>query len=155
MQRLALSIGSNLGNREDYLLFARENIALRIGEIAAESSIIETAPWGFYSENSFLNQALIVETELNPLEVLEKIRQIESEAGRTREGAGYQSRTLDIDILLYDGIVLDHPELKIPHPKMQDRHFVLSPLSEIASGWEHPVLKKTIGDLQSECIENV
>jgi 2-amino-4-hydroxy-6-hydroxymethyldihydropteridine diphosphokinase len=153
MYRVALSIGSNLGNRESYLQFACQSIHERIGEILRVSTIYSTPPWGFESESLFLNQALTIETRLSPIEVLKIIREIETEAGRIRQLSGYQSRTLDIDIVFFEDWILDLPELKIPHPLMQDRLFVLNPLAEIAGDWQHPVYLKSVSALQKECVD--
>lgn len=134
------SLGTNLGDKEQNLHTAVRKIEERIGNVLSLSALHATAPWGFASENSFLNAALCVETALSPLEVLETTQQIEREMGRTRKSVNgqYSDRVIDIDLLLAfadDGtpIVLDTPELKLPHPLMQERDFVMLPLAEITS----------------------
>lgn len=116
-------------------------IGKQIGEVVSLSAFYATAPWGFSSENTFLNAALCVDTALTPLEVLRTTQEIEREMGRTRKSvnAVYGDRVIDIDLLLCfadDGthIVLDVPELKLPHPLMRERDFVMRPLAEIAPG---------------------
>ncbi len=128
-----LGLGTNLGNRRDNLKNALTLIADRVGEITAESSVVESEPWGFKSDNHFLNIVIAVETQLQPIELLQCLQSIEREMGRTQnvKNTGYQDRIIDIDILLYDDRNVDLPELKIPHPLMKVRDFVLKPLNEI------------------------
>ncbi len=134
-----LSLGSNLGNRRQLLLDAIEKINKKVGNVVRQSSFYETKPWGFESENCFLNAVIKVTTELSPLELLSVTHEIEREMGRRKKTTlnsqlstpNYSDRPIDIDILLYDDLHVDLPELKIPHPLMQERDFVLLPLREI------------------------
>ena len=127
-----LSLGSNLGNRRQLLLDAIEKINKKVGNVVRQSSFYETEPWGFESKNLFLNAVVKVTTELSPTDLLKVTQQIEREMGRTEKtGTHYHDRPIDIDILLYDDLHVDLPELKIPHPLMQERDFVLVPLREI------------------------
>ena len=128
-----LSLGSNLGDRKQLLHTAINEIAERVGRVEAISSCIETEPVGFDSVHLFLNMAVRVTTELNPYELLKVLKQLERDLGRTRkshDGVHYD-RTIDIDILLYDNLEVNSEELKIPHPRMWERDFVMRPLKEI------------------------
>ena len=133
MHTVYLSLGSNLGDKEQNLMSAISEIARRIGDITAQSAFLETEPWGYDSKNTFLNAAVCVETELSPLDLLHTTQQIERDLGRTHKSQQglYHDRTIDIDILLYDDLHIQTPELTIPHPLMQQRDFVLIPLKEI------------------------
>lgn len=133
MHTVYLSLGSNLGDKEQNLMSAISEIARRIGDITAQSAFLETEPWGYDSKNTFLNAAVRVETELSPLDLLHTTQQIERDLGRTHKSQQglYHDRTIDIDILLYDDLHIQTPELTIPHPLMQQRDFVLIPLKEI------------------------
>ena len=124
-------------------------ITERIGEVTSLSSFYETTPWGFRSENSFLNAAACAETALPPLDVLHLTQAIEKEMGRKKKSVQgiYSDRLIDIDLLLYDNLVLDLPELTLPHPLMTERAFVMAPLAEIAGETVHPIFKKTISEL--------
>ncbi|MGE5424685.1 MAG: 2-amino-4-hydroxy-6-hydroxymethyldihydropteridine diphosphokinase [Syntrophothermus sp.] len=148
-----LLLGSNSGNRELLLLEAVRMISEKIGPVADMSPVYETEPWGFRDEISFLNQVIKVQTELNPESVLHECLSIERILGRVRvEGQkGYASRIIDIDILLYDDLVINEKELVVPHPRMHLRKFTLLPLSDVAAQLVHPLLKKTISQLLSEC----
>ena len=134
-----LSLGSNLGDKEQNLLTAIAEIGRRIGPIKAQSAFLATEPWGFESENTFLNAAIRIETNLSPIALLDETQQIERDMGRTQKSSAncqlstvnYQDRIIDIDILLYDDLHIDTPRLTIPHPLMQQRDFVLIPLKEI------------------------
>jgi 2-amino-4-hydroxy-6-hydroxymethyldihydropteridine diphosphokinase len=128
-----LSLGSNLGDRSKNLESAISLIGSRAGDVTAVSSFIETKPVGFKSENRFVNCAVRIVTALDPFELLRITQQIERELGRTTKSVGgvYSDRTIDIDILLYGNAVIDTPELKIPHPQMRKRDFVMRPLKEI------------------------
>lgn len=126
-------MGSNIGNRKRMIRDAVADIGLRVGEVKRLSSFYETKPWGFESPNDFINAAVCVETELAPRQLLEATQQIEKDLGRvekTQDGA-YHDRVIDIDILLYDDLRVDEPDLKIPHPLMEERDFVMKPLGEI------------------------
>ncbi len=128
-----LSLGSNLGNKEANIQRAYELIEQRIGPIKRRSSLYRTAPWGFSSPNEFLNSAIAIETSLSPRELLiatQEIEQIVGRKGKT-DDSGYQDRIIDIDILYYNDLVINEPDLVIPHPLINKRDFVLKPLKEI------------------------
>lgn len=133
MHTVYLSLGSNLGNRQDNLTAAINEIGKRIGHVKAQSAFLDTQPWGFESSHIFLNAAVCVETELSPFDLLRHTQQIERDLGRTEKtrNGHYNDRIIDIDILLYDDIHISTPTLTIPHPLMQERDFVLIPLTEI------------------------
>ena len=132
-----LGLGSNLGNRRALLKRAVRLIDERVGEVTRQSTFIETEPWGFESANKFLNAVILCETDMTPREVLEATQQIERDMGRqktvhsTSSHRTYTDRPIDIDILLYDDLTVDEPDLKIPHPLMEQRDFVMIPLREI------------------------
>ena len=123
-----------MGNRHENLSLAQELIGREVGTVVSASDIIETEPWGFESSNRFLNMAVKVETTLQPLEVLHTTQEIERKLGRTQKSVNreYHDRMIDIDILLYDNLVMNTPEFTIPHPLMYQREFVMKPLSQIA-----------------------
>ncbi len=148
MATVYLSLGTNIGDKKRNMTMASGLLAERVGEILALSDLYETNPWGFESENSFLNAALIIETSLDPFELLDMTKAIEIEMGRTEKSNGvYKDRIIDIDILMYEDLILNKEELTLPHPFMHERSFVIGPLAEIAATLQHPVLKKTIGEL--------
>ena len=151
MKPVFLGIGTNLGEREENLGKAIKLIEEHIGNITEESSVYETEPWGFKSETSFFNMVIKVETNLTPSGLLGRILMIEAMMGRLREGQGYKSRIIDIDILFFGSRIFENKILKIPHPRIQERRFVLVPLSEIAGDLIHPVFKKSIQELLQEC----
>ena len=133
LHQVFFSLGSNIGNRKQLI---REAIALldeRVGRVTRKSSLIETAPWGFYSPNKFINACVCCETSLNPRQILAVTQNIEREMGRVGKSKNgeYHDRIIDIDILLYDDLTVDEPDLKIPHPHMKERDFVMGPLREI------------------------
>lgn len=150
MATVYLGLGTNLGDKAANLHAAVERINERIGKVTSLSSFYETAPWGFTSEHSFLNAAAAVETALPPLEVLRTTQAIERELGRLKKSSGgvYSDRLIDIDLLLYDDLILRTPELQLPHPLMTEREFVMTPLIEIAGEAVHPVFKKKLNELQ-------
>ena len=129
-----LSLGTNLGNKETNLRAAVQEIEKRIGRVVVLSAFYATEPWGFSSDNSFLNAACCVETFLTPFELLERTQAIERELGRTTKSVDgkYADRLIDIDLLLYDDNILSSPTLTLPHPLMHQRDFVLKPMTEIA-----------------------
>ena len=131
--QLYLGLGSNLGDRERNLTEAIRLIGERVGEVVRQSSFIETEPWGFLSDNSFMNAVILCETKRSPREVLLLTQQIERDMGRMKKSVsgGYADRAIDIDILLYDDVTIDTPDLQIPHPLMEQRDFVMIPLNEI------------------------
>ncbi|HJV19509.1 MAG TPA: 2-amino-4-hydroxy-6-hydroxymethyldihydropteridine diphosphokinase [Sediminibacterium sp.] len=145
-----LLTGSNLGERASCLQKANVLIEQSCGKILYRSALYETAPWGLLEQPSFLNQAIAVETTLNPEELMQTLLKIETQMGRIREVL-YGPRIIDLDILLFDQVIMDQPILKLPHPALQQRRFALTPLAEIAPALLHPVLKKNILELLAEC----
>lgn len=149
-----IALGSNLGNKRRNLVTAAALLAERAGEVGAISSFYETEPWGFESEHSFLNAALMLETTLAPLDLLRLTQEVECELGRTaKTDSVYHDRLIDIDLLLYGEEVIDQPGLQIPHPLMYRRAFVMTPMAEIAPEVVHPVLGKTMKAL-SDLLES-
>lgn len=144
-----LGLGTNLGNKEQNLRMSVQKIEERIGEIVSLSAFYVTAPWGFASDNSFLNAVVCVETPLLPLEILKETQAIERELGRTSKSVGgvYSDRLIDIDLLLCGDIIMDEEGLILPHPLMTERRFVMEPLAEIAPDVMHPVLHKAMKEL--------
>lgn len=142
-----IGLGSNLGSREENIAEAlrRMDAAITI-TLTKISSTIETEPEGGVSQPKYLNAAAEVETTLSPRALLHELESIEKEMGREGKGKGL-SRPIDLDILLYDDLVLDEPDLRIPHPLMHERDFVLRPLKEIAPDAFHPVIGKKVIEL--------
>lgn len=137
MHVVYLSLGSNIGDRRRLMERAIEEIEKQIGHVVRQSAFYETEPWGFESPNLFLNAAVCVETELTPRQLLQMTQHIERSLGRRKNvncnlsNRKYVDRPIDIDILLYDDLTVDEPDLKIPHPLMYEREFVMKPLREI------------------------
>ncbi len=151
-----LLLGSNLGKKKDIMTQALSAIESEIGAIQNKSGIYTTEPWGFDSKNEFLNMVVRVSTQHSPGQVLENIHKIESRFGRIRNTEpGYVSRTLDIDILFYDDLMLETAGLVIPHPRLHERRFALEPLAEIAQEMLHPVFQKSIAELLCECKDDL
>ncbi len=149
--KVYLLLGSNLGDRLKNFKTATELLRTEVGEIISMSSVYETAAWGKENQASFLNIAIEIKTSLSPLQVLEDILAIEKTIGRIRRER-WGERLIDIDILFYDDeIIAIKEKLYIPHPQMQFRNFVLTPMVEIAGHLVHPVLKLSIEELKKRC----
>ena len=146
-----LGIGTNLGDKENNLSAAIAGIEEKIGKIVKSSSVYATESWGFKTEDEFLNMVLKVETNLIPSELIRRIQMLEASSGRVRSEKQYSSRVIDIDILFYDDLVINEKSLKITHPLLHGRKFVLVPLCEIEAEMIHPVLNKTIASLLKSC----
>ena len=146
----ALLIGTNLGEREKHLNTALQFIAEKTGTVLKISSIYATAAWGIEEQPDFLNQAILISTDMAPNELLANILAIEQAMGRVRE-VKWGPRLIDIDILFYEELVIEDENLKIPHPYLPSRRFSLVPLAEITPNWTHPVLNKTVLQLLEDC----
>ncbi len=144
--KVYLSTGSNQGNSIQILNLANQLIQQQVGQILKASSFYKTAAWGLTDQPDFYNQCLLIYTPFTPKIVLQKLLQIEKQMGRVRIQK-WGPRTIDIDILLFDDLILRDNDLQIPHPQMPDRSFVLAPLAEIAPLLQHPSLKKSIKKL--------
>jgi 2-amino-4-hydroxy-6-hydroxymethyldihydropteridine diphosphokinase len=155
VNQLYVLTGSNIGPRHQYLIRATHLIERHIGPAIFKSAIYESEPWGFEADANFLNQAILCQTRLTPMEVLEQIRQIEAGMGRSRNSTGYESRTIDIDILYYNDETIQMPGLTIPHPHLHQRKFTLLPLAEIAPDLVHPILKKNNSELLRACRDDM
>jgi 2-amino-4-hydroxy-6-hydroxymethyldihydropteridine diphosphokinase len=133
LHKVYLGLGSNIGNRKRNMREAVQYMEGLIGTVMHQSALYETEPWGFESPNLFINMCVCVETPLAPRQLLEATQDIEKRMGRVGKSVNheYQDRIIDIDILLYDDLTVDEPDLKIPHPLMKEREFVMNPLNEI------------------------
>lgn len=146
-------LGTNLGDRESLLKKAIAMMGESCGEVVAVSEIYETEPWGFVAENNFLNQVVVLDTELEPHDLLKELLSIEAVLGRQRDEnvKGYASRPMDLDILYYDDKIINDDDLIVPHPRLHQRRFTLMPLCDISADFEHPVFRKTNKTLLEEC----
>ena len=147
-----LGLGTNQGNKEENIRGAIEELSHLLGIPTAVATIIETEPWGFQSDNSFLNTVVAFKSTLAPEEILKATQEIERRLGRTKKSIDgcYSDRPIDIDILLYGSRVIESEQLTIPHPLLHKRLFVLQPLAQIAPGLIHPILGKSIARLLKE-----
>ena len=152
MHQVYLGLGTNLGDKEANLKAAVEEINKRVGEVISLSACYVTEPWGFRSTNTFLNAVCLTDTAFSPYEVLQITQTIEKEMGRLKKSVDgqYSDRLIDIDILMYDDLVINTPTLTLPHPLMHRRLFVMEPLVEIAPELSHPVLHCTMRELLTE-----
>ena len=150
MSKAYLLIGGNIGDRVAYLQKAKQLIEQEVGSITNYSKLYETAAWGIEDQEAFLNQVLVVETDLEADDLLNALLKIEESLGRKRT-IKFGARTIDLDILLFNNEVINNTNLKIPHPALPDRRFALVPLNEIAPDLLHPQLNKTISNLLEDC----
>lgn len=149
--RIILSIGSNKGNKLENIQNCIELIHNRVAVVVSVSQVYETPSWGF-SSDVFYNVALLIHTEKSPEKILEEIFQVEKQLGRIRtNNPGYQAREIDIDIITCDEQIINSKKLVIPHPRMQDRLFVLRPIEDLPIDFVHPILKKNIKELIKDC----
>jgi len=151
MHNVYLLLGSNLGNSLEHINCAIGEISCYIGRIIKKSSVYKSEPWGFEAKNYFLNQVIQVTTGLSPELTLENILKIENKLGRVRTPNNYESRTIDIDILFYDNLIVNAYNLSIPHPLIASRRFTLVPLNEIASDYKHPVTRLSVAETLKQC----
>ena len=145
-----LITGSNIGDRKLHLQNAMDLLNKYCGKILRTSAVYETDAWGNESQESFYNQVLEIETEMQPETLLNKILEIEKDLGRVRNKK-YDPRIIDIDILFIDDLIINNENLKVPHPHIAKRKFVLAPLNELIPEFVHPVLQKKISVLLRKC----
>jgi len=152
-KKVYIVLGSNIGDKKDYIDKACSYIEGKIGLVKSQSSYYQTSPWGFDSDDDFLNKVIVVDSVLKPNKIMHLLLEIENDLGRIRyeKKDGYQSRIIDLDILLIDDLIISNDLLIVPHPHMTDRRFVLEPLSEIAGDFIHPVKQESINYLLSIC----
>jgi 2-amino-4-hydroxy-6-hydroxymethyldihydropteridine diphosphokinase len=152
MSKVYFSIGSNKGNRSGLINEAIDKIDIIIGKVVLKSSIYETKSWGFNS-NNFYNICILLESTLTPELILNKILTIEKDMGRLKTTDQYSDRFIDIDILFFDNMIVNSKSLEIPHPRIQLRKFVLTPMLELTPDLMHPILNKSIRQLELECVD--
>lgn len=152
MSKVYFSIGSNKGNRSGLINEAIDKIDIIIGKVVQKSSIYETKSWGFNS-NNFYNICILLESTLTPELILNKILTIEKDMGRLKTTDQYSDRCIDIDILFFDNMIVNSKSLEIPHPRIQLRKFVLTPMLELTPDLIHPILNKSIRQLELECVD--
>lgn len=144
-------MGSNEGDRMQLMQDAFTGMKKNLGILLRSSSLYETAAWGFESPHPFLNAVIKFETEHQPQEVLNILHYLEAKGGRIRQGtAGYADRSLDLDLLYYDDLLLDEDTLQLPHPRIALRNFVLFPLAEIDPSWMDVRTQKTVQEMLSD-----
>ncbi len=154
MMNVFLLLGSNLGDRNAYMQQAVKAIEDEVGNIVKTSSVYETQAWGKTNFPDYLNQVVLLQTDLPAQTILQKILHIEWTIGRVREEK-WGPRIIDIDILFYGDEIINEPLLKVPHPELHNRRFTLEPLAEIAPDMVHPVLHKTVLQLKNELSDNL
>lgn len=154
MNEVVLLIGGNIGDRFYYLEKCTELIENQIGMLKKQSAIYETAAWGRLNQQDYLNQALLIETKLSPSEVLEQCEKIEGKLDRKRE-IHWGERTIDVDIIFYNRLIIQTKKLEIPHPRYHLRNFVLNPLSEIIPEFICPEFEESIQNLKLQCKDNL
>ncbi|MBK6339371.1 MAG: 2-amino-4-hydroxy-6-hydroxymethyldihydropteridine diphosphokinase [Bacteroidetes bacterium] len=154
MSKVYLILGSNIGNRRFYIQKAIDKISLLGFNNIRVSSFFETEPWGVSHQMSYYNVALEMEYPQKPFQLMNKLKKIEKQLGRKEKGK-YLPRTIDIDVILWGNMLIDSNSLQIPHPRMQDRNFVLTPLIELNPKLFHPILQKKISDLQLLCKDSL
>ena len=152
MNIVYLQLGSNIENRKLYLQQAMHQINDHIGKIISKSKIYESSPWGIKNQNNFLNQVILINSNFDAQEILKLSKDIESNLGR-KKTRKWGARRIDIDILFYNNDIITTNQLSIPHPLIQERLFVLTPLSDIAADYIHPKYKKNISSLLCECTD--
>lgn len=155
MSKIYLSIGGNLGNKLENIRLTQISLNEIVDRLLNFSPIYETEAWGFEHNNNFYNQVIIAETMLAPTKLLDKIQIAEKKLGRERktESSGYKGRFADIDILFYDNKIINNKRLKIPHPLLHERLFVLKPLHDIEPGLVHPENNNTVDKLLKSCTD--
>ncbi|RFZ95023.1 2-amino-4-hydroxy-6-hydroxymethyldihydropteridine diphosphokinase [Mucilaginibacter conchicola] len=149
-----LLLGSNLGNRKLFLDRAIDSISAQVAPVVKASGVYETQSWGKTDEPDYLNQVLLLKTDMPAKVLLHKVLAIEQELGRVREER-WGSRVIDIDILFYGDTIIDEPDLKIPHPQLHNRRFTLEPLVELTPDLLHPVLRKNMLQLKTELSDSL
>jgi 2-amino-4-hydroxy-6-hydroxymethyldihydropteridine diphosphokinase len=154
MHTAYLLIGGNLGDRSKNLQQAAQLIEENCGDIISLSAVYETAAWGFTDQPSFLNQVLVLNTELHADALMKELLDVETQLGRTREEK-MGPRIIDIDILLYDDLIHQSAILTVPHPSLHLRRFALTPLAEVAPDKKHPTFQKTISELLTDCSDTL
>jgi len=151
--KVLISLGSNKGDRKENLEAAILKISQSLGDIIAVSPIYETPSWG-YCDSPYLNNAICLVTNKEPMKLMESLLAIETELGRLRlKSDTYESREIDLDVILIDGVVIDHPKLQVPHPRMNLRKFVLQPLVDIAPSWIHEQSQILLSELLIQCTD--
>lgn len=154
MNTAILLIGGNLGDRVANLQKAIGHIAATAGAVIKTSALYQTAPWGSVDQPDYLNQGVEIQTSMDALTLLHTLLDIERQIGRIRQEK-WGARVIDIDLIFFNDEVISLPELKLPHPRMHLRQFVLVPLTEIVPGYMHPLLHKTVRQLQQECPDDL
>jgi len=154
MNNVFLLLGSNLGDRQLLLQTAIAKIAKRVGPVLEKSALYETQSWGKTDEPDYLNQVILLKTDLSPNIVLNKILEIETGMGRRRYEK-WGSRLIDIDILFYNDEIIKQHGLEIPHPELHKRRFTLEPLAEIAPDFIHPLINKTMLELKKDLTDSL
>jgi len=154
MGKAIILLGTNLGDKRQNLAKARQAISA-YGTLVQKSGVYESPAWGYDSTNTYFNQVVVLSTELDPEAVLENLLAIENAMGRIRLEDGYSDRTIDLDVLDYDGIISSSHRLELPHPRLHLRKFTLLPMAEVAQEWVHPVLKLSMDALLAQCPDEV
>jgi 2-amino-4-hydroxy-6-hydroxymethyldihydropteridine diphosphokinase len=153
--KVIISLGSNLGDRALNIKKAITLIQDQLGDVIAISELYETSSWG-YDDHAYLNNAICLITKFTPLDLMSALLEIELKLGRKRsDNKCYKARTIDLDILLIEGVVIHHPKLNVPHPRMNLRRFVLQPLTDIAPDWVHEVDGVSVSDLLLKCEDQI